>query len=169
MVIHIMTQFVHFQYGFEREKECIADNVKKLLCATGKEFFFSFEDYAYFADSKEAVAYCTKLLNILEVYKAFDELRSICLTYENMLRGYLPMCYAKHEDFDNAAAELVAIANNYVTLASIDKKYQDVDDAKAAARKAIDTAVSRVNEANRDKVISNANYQKALEIIEKIY
>lgn len=165
---HIMTQFIHFQYGFEREKECIADNMRKLLCASGKEFFFSFEDYAYFADSKEAVSYCNKLLGILEAYKAFDTLLPTSLTYENMLRSYLPMCYAKHEDFEGSAAELVKIANNYVTLASIDAKYQAIDDAKADARKAIDAAVSRVNEKHRDKVTSNTNYLKALEMIEKI-
>ncbi|MBQ7943647.1 MAG: helix-turn-helix transcriptional regulator [Lachnospiraceae bacterium] len=165
---HIMTQFIHFQYGFEREKECIADNMHKLLCASGKEFFFSFEDYAYFADSKEAVTYCSKLLGILNAYKAFDSLLATALTYENMLRGYLPKCYAKHDELDSAAAELVTIAENYATLATINEKYQDVEDAKADARKAIEKAIDRIDKKNREKVIANANYKKAMEIIEKI-
>ena len=165
---HIMTQFIHFQYGFEREKECIADNMHKLLCASGKEFFFSFEDYAYFADSQEAISYFNKLLGILEAYKAFETLLPTSITYENMLRSFLPMCYAKHKDFESSAAELVNIANNYVKLATISEKYKEPEDAKTDAQKTIKKAVNRIAEKDREKVTSNPKYAEAINIVEQI-
>lgn len=64
-----MTQYIHFQYGFEKEKEYILDNLQKILDVTAKEFFFDLEDYAWFANGTEAIEFGLKILNILEAYK----------------------------------------------------------------------------------------------------
>lgn len=71
---HIMTQFIHFQFGFESEKKVIADNIRKLMYVTTKEFFYGFEDYAWFADPAESIEMSRKIFGVIEAYKAFDEL-----------------------------------------------------------------------------------------------
>ncbi len=165
---HIMTKLYLFQHDFTPDKEGITDNIRKLLNASGKLFFFSMEDYAYFTDNTDAIAYSQKILGILDAYKTFKELQPIILAWENMLRESLPMCYAKHDDYESAAAALITIAENYTTLATLDEKYQDAENAKTDARKAIEKAISRIDKKNREKVMSDANYKKAMEIIEKI-
>lgn len=55
----IRTKLIRFQYGFETEKKYIAENISKLLHVTGKEFFYVFEDYAWFADPWETAGWVT--------------------------------------------------------------------------------------------------------------
>ena len=166
---HIMTQFIHFQYGFEKEKECISDNIYKFLNATAKEFFYSFEDYAYFATGEEAIAFGTKLLGILDAYKAFAELRPTVLIWENKLRGFLPRCYAAIGDVDKAAAEIILIAQNFVEITQNGTRYQDAEEAKAEASGEIQNALKRITkEALRDEIKAHEKYTQAIHIIENI-
>jgi len=165
---HIITKLSLFKHNFTPDKAEIANSMQKLLNTTGKLFFFTFEDYAYFADSKEAITYCDKLLGILDAYKAFDELLPSILAGENLLRSSLPMCHTKHGDFDSAAAELIRIANNYATLASIDETYKDIENAKTDARNAIEKALAKLKANCREKVCACAQYSEALKIIESM-
>ncbi len=165
----IMTQYIFFQYGFEKERECIVENIEKLLNVTAKEFFFSLEDHAYFADGKESISFAEKTLHVLDAYKSFDELLIPVLTHENRLRRYMPMCYTRINDFDGAAAQLIIIAENYVQIAKSDKKYKDSEEAKADANAAISLALNLVDENLRDQVCSSPNYAKALQLIENIH
>jgi hypothetical protein len=52
----IMTKLIKFQYGFEQAKDNISANIRKLLYATTKEFFYSFEDLSWHAESEEALS-----------------------------------------------------------------------------------------------------------------
>lgn len=165
---HIITKLSLFQHDFKPDKAGIADNMRKLLNASGKLFFFSFEDYAYFADSKDAIAYCNILLGILDAYKAFEPILPDILAHENMLLGYLPMCHAKHDDFDSAAAVPVRIAQNYVKLATISEMYKEPEDAKTDAQKAIRNAVNRISEKDRTKITSSPKYAEAMKLVEQI-
>lgn len=165
---HLMTQFIHFQYGFEKEKDCISDNIRKLLHATGKEFCYSLEDYSWFASGTEAISIAEKQLGILEAYKAFDHLRIKVLIWETMLRRFLPRCYASIGDYDKAAAELIIIAQNYVEIAASGIKYKDIEEAKADAYSEMNKAIELVDENLRNKVKENAHYAEALHIIGSI-
>ena len=69
----IMSQLIRFQQGFEQEKGYITANICKLLNATAKEFFFSLEDYAWFASGKEAIAISETLSEINKAIDAVDE------------------------------------------------------------------------------------------------
>ncbi len=165
---HIMTQFIHFQHGFEQEKLCIADNIRKLLHATAKEFFYDFEDYAYFASGEEAITFSQKLFGVLDAYKAFDELRPQVLISENLLRKLMPRCYARIGDMDKAAAELVTISQNYLEIAT-SGQYQDAEEAKADALADLNSAIGIVEEKFREQVRENIGYAKALEIVDKLH
>lgn len=108
----IMTKLLKFQYGFDRAKENISDNIRKLLYATTKEFFYGFEDYAWHTENGEALAFGQKMLGVLQSYKAFDELHADVLLCENHIRSFFPKCCADKGDYENAAAELLEIAKN---------------------------------------------------------
>lgn len=165
----IMTQFIHFQYGFEKEKECITDNIYKYLNATAKEFFYSFEDYAYFATGEEAIAFATKLLGVLNAYKAFDELRPTVLIWENKLRTYLPRCYAAIGDMDSAAAEFITMAENFAEIFQNGTQYHEVEEAKTEAFSELNNAVKCIkNEALREEIKVHDKYTQALNIIENM-
>ncbi len=164
----IMTQYIHFQYGFEKEEDCILDNIRKLLHASGKEFFFSLEDYAWFAEGAKAIAFGEKLLGVLEAYKAFDHLRSKVLVWENMLRRFMPRCYAATGAFDKAAGELIIIAENYAEIAASGFRYKDLEEAKADAYSEIHRALEMVDQPLRVQITESAHYAEAQRIIENI-
>lgn len=162
----ILTKYIKFQYGFEQEEGYILDNLRKLLHATGKEFFYSLEDYAWHATGTRAIEFGEKLLGILEAYKAFDHIRPQVYVWENELRKFLPKSYAAIGDFDKAGAELVTIARNYAEIASGTDRYKDWEEAKAAALKDIQGAVDMVEEKLREELKEHASYAEALKIVE---
>ena len=164
---HIMTQFIHFQYGFEQEKICIADNIQKLLHATAKEFFYSFEDYAWYATGEEAIAFSRKLYGILDAYKAFEQLRPQALIYETMLRKFMPRCYAAIGDMEEAANQLIIIAKNYAELLESGTKYKDAEEAKADALADINGAIGMADEKFRDAIRATDAYAEAINIVKK--
>lgn len=157
---HIMTQYIHFQFGFEKEKEVIADNIRKLFEATAKEFFFSFEDYAWFADSTEAISFSDKLLGVLEAYKAFKDIRITVLERENRIRRYIPRCYAKLGEYEKASEQFVLIAKNCAEI----NKDKEKEEASAYAMSCLNSALDDVEECHRKKITACAGYAKAVAI-----
>lgn len=164
---HIMTQFVHFQFGFESEKEVISDNIRKLMCVTAKDFFYSLEDYAWFADPAESIELSRKMLGVLEAYKTFDFLMPDLLFWELPIRKLLPRCYCAQGDLDAAGSELVTIAECSVKL-SQSGEYTEADEARSEALKCINEAVATVDEKYRDLLRSTEGYKKAMDTIEKM-
>ncbi|MBQ7925747.1 MAG: helix-turn-helix transcriptional regulator [Lachnospiraceae bacterium] len=162
----IRTKLIRFQYGFETEKKYIAENISKLLHVTGKEFFYVFEDYAWFADPREAIELNTKILGVLRAYRDFEELYDTALIYENHLRKDMPRCYAALEQYEKAAEELLQLALNYAELSRRGLKYPDAESVKTAAFKDFCTAMEAVQEQYRDKIKSCPAYEKAREVIE---
>lgn len=161
----IMSQLLHFRYGFEREKEYIFKTIGKLLNATAKEFHFSFEDFAYFADADEAIDFCNKIFAILDAYKAFDFLKADVLYFENKLRTNTPRCFARKEDFDSAGNELVKLAENFCEISKLGGVFASAEDMKASALSEIEKAVYHVDENQKKQLTENENYKKAVEII----
>ena len=161
----IMSQLLHFRYGFEKEKEYIFKTIGKLLNATAKEFYFSFEDFAYFADADEAIDFSNKIFSLLDAYKAFDSTRADVLVWENKLRKYTTRCFARKEDFTAAGKELVKIAENFCELSRLGGIFASVEDMKASAVAEIENAVKYVEDNQRKPLTENENYKKAFEII----
>jgi len=164
----IMTQYLRFQFGFDKARDYIIGNVEKLLNVTGKEFFYSFEDFAWFTDSNEALEYGAKVLTIIDAYKAFDHLVPAVLKYENLIRSFLPRCYAAIGDIDKAANELITIANNGVAIAAANDNPGSIEETKADTLKDLNNAVTAVDKSLRDKVMAHSDYKKAVQIIENI-
>lgn len=164
---HIMTQFVHFQFGFESEKEVIADNIRKLMYVTSKEFFYGFEDYAWFADPAESIEISHKILGVIESYKAFDELLPDVLNCEVRIRKFLPRCYSALGDFNSAGNELINIAENFVKNAH-SVMFTDVDEAKTEAVKLVNEAVGIADEKYREQLHHSDGYAKAMAIIDQM-
>lgn len=164
-----MTQFIHFQYGFEKEKEYILENLCKLLHVTGKEFFYSLEDYSWFAPGVESVEFGEKLLGILEAYKAFEHLRPNVCHWEIHVRRFMPRCYSSAGNYDKASAELLAIANIFSEMVAEGIKYKDIEEAKNDAYSEINKAIDLIDENLRDIVKENTNYYEAMRTIESIH
>ncbi len=151
----IMTQFIHFQYGFEKEKEYINDNIKKLINVTAKEFFFSFEDYAWYADGNEAIEFAEKALDVIDAYKAFDGMRPVALDCENRIRRFTPRCYARIGEYEKAAEELAIIARNCAEIL-IGK---DKDEIDAYTQSKVEQALNYIEEYGKDKVMACSKFQ----------
>lgn len=164
----IMMQFIQFQYGFAKERDYIDENIHKLLNVTAKEFFYGFEDYAWFADCKEAVEFGRKILDVLEAYKAFEHIRSDTLICENSIRRFLPKCYAANGEYKKAARELLVMAQNCTAAFASGKKFKDAEEAKTNAYSEVGTALSLMNEEQRELVKNCAAYREAVELIERI-
>ncbi len=164
---HIMTKLVRFQFGFESEKEVIADNIRKLMYVTAKEFFYGFEDYAWFADSAESIEMSHKILGVIEAYKAFDELLPDVLDWEIRIRKFLPRCYAAQDDSDSAENELINMAEDFLKIAH-SGLFADVDEARTAAIKLINEAVEIADESYRERLHNSEGYAKATEIIDRM-
>lgn len=161
---HIMTQYIHFQYGFEKEKDYISDNILMLLNAVGKEFFYDIEDYAWFADGGEAIGFSEKLLGVIDAFKAFDNSRTTALEYENRLRQFLPRCYAKLADYDKAAEQLVIIAENSAEIS----KGKEKDEASAYIMSEISSALFNADECDRSRITDCAAYKRAVAIADAV-
>lgn len=164
----IMTQFIRFQYGFEREKGYIADNIRKLMNVTAKEFFYVFEDYAWSADCNEAIEFGSKILGVLQGYKAFEHIRSDALLCENFIRRFMPKCYAAKGEYESAAAELLTIAENFAEAFANCKSSGDAEEAKSNAYYETGTALGFMSEEQREKVKKCSAYSEAIELIERI-
>jgi len=85
----ITAQLLLFQQGFAREKACIDDNLRRLMVASAKEFYYDLEDYVGYAPPTEAAAFGQKLLDILEAWRAFDHLRQEAECHQARLRTFL--------------------------------------------------------------------------------
>ncbi len=159
---HIMTQYIHFQHGFEKEKEYIYDNIRKLLNATAKEFHFDFEDYAWFADCDEAEEFSEKLLGVLMSYKAFPHIYKEALGCENIIRKYMPRVYMRRVNAEKAVAALEKIAENCREIT----KDKEPDEAKAYLLSEINGAIQKIEECDRAGLTESEEYKKFMEEIE---
>lgn len=159
----IMTQFIHFQYGFEKEKAYIMDNIAKLRDVTAKEFFYSLEDYAHYGDSTEAIAMGNKFLKVLEAYKDFEEMRPATLVCENRLRRFMPRCYASAGAYEKAAEEIRKIAANYREMA--ERGYMLREEIKGEAEAGIKAAYESIKKESREQVKACRAYEEAMAII----
>ena len=158
----IMTKLLKFQYGFDRAKENISENIRKLLHATAKEFFYDFEDYAWDAESGEAIAFGQKLLGILQSYNVFEELHADVLLCENHIRSFFPKCYADMGDYETAAEELLNVAQNFTVLSSCAKN--DWTNTPAM----LDTALSYLTQEQREEIQKHSAYREAIAIMERV-
>lgn len=158
----IMTKLIKFQYGFDRAKEDISENIRKLLHATAKELFYDFEDYVWDAESMEAIAFGQKLLGILQSYNVFDELHADVLLCENHIRSFFPKCYADRGDYETAAKELLIVAQNFTVLSSCAKN--DWTNTPAM----LDTALSYLTQEQREEIQKHSAYREAIAIVERI-
>lgn len=160
----IMTKMIKFQYGFEQAKENIFDNIRKLLYVTAKEFFYSFEDLSWHAESDEALLFCEKILGIIQSYKAFDYLENDVAVCENYIRRFIPRCYAAKEDYEQAAAELYTITQNCATGFSC----KSDDEIKAMAYSEIEKALNEMSETQQEQIKATSTYKEAINFIERI-
>lgn len=156
----IMTKLIKFQYGFDCAKETISENIRKLLYTTAKEFFYGYEDYAWHAESKEALAFGQKLLGVLQSYKAFDALHSDILLCENHIRSFFPKCYADSGEYEKAAAELLIIVQNFASIPSCTAN--DWTNAPAT----LDAALSYMTDEQQEMVKQHNAYKKATALLE---
>ena len=164
----IMTQLIHFRFGFEKEKAYISENISKLLNVTAKEFFYGLEDYAWFAaDSAESIELSEKMLGVLRAYREFDGLRSNAITRENSLRTFLPRCHAAAGNFEAAGEELAVIADNFRELLA-DGRYSEPEAAAADAAAAISSAVETADEGLREKIKSTDGYRRAMAAVKQL-
>ena len=159
----IMTKLIKFQYGFEQAKDNISANIRKLLYATTKEFFYSFEDLSWHAESEEALSFCEKILKIVQSYKSFDYLEADVAVCENYIRRFLPRCYAAKEDYEKAAEELYTIAKNCITAYSCN----DISKIKSKAYAELENALSQMTEEQREQVKKCKCYKETIDLIEK--
>ncbi len=149
----MMTQYVLFQYGFEKEKPVIEQNLSLLASATAKELFYSLEDYVWHgSDIREAVQFGDAVLAVINGYKQFKQPVHELLFWENHLRKYLPKCRAAAGDITGAANELLCIARNHA-------------ESDGYAENCTEEALGYVDEAYREQIKSQPEYAKALEII----
>lgn len=158
----IETKRIRFQYGFDRAREAIAGNIRKLLHATAKEFFYGFEEYAWHAGGEEAIAYGEKLLAVLRSYRAFDTLQPDVLFCENLIRSFFPKCYADQGAYDRAAAELMQLAQNAVGIPHC------VTDDWTNVPATFEAALARLTDVQREEIMRCDAYQKAAAIMERI-
>lgn len=166
---HIMSKYLLFRYGFEKSKESMSENIEKLLQATGKELFFDFETYAYFAQPSEAVSIGEKYLHIISSYKTFEHLQPAALIAENRLRESMVRCYAGVGDLTLAGRELVRIAESYIEIASSGVKHESKEDAKEDAYALIENAINKIAErAQRTQIREMPEYKEAIAIIEHL-
>lgn len=159
---HIMPQFIHFQHGFEKEKEYIFENIRRLLESTAKEFYFDFEDYAWFADCDEAEEFSEKLLGVLMAYKAFPHIYREALERENMIRKYMPRIYMRRRNAECAVSALETIAENCRELA----RDKEPEEAKQYLISEIKRAVSIVEECDRSALTESDGYKEFIKRIE---
>ncbi len=158
----ITMKLLKFQHGFDRAKEAISGNIRKLLHATAKEFFYAFEEYAWGAESTEALEFGYQLLAILQAYRAFEELHSDVLLCENYIRSFFPKCYADSGEYEKAADELLQIAQNYAVFSPCAE--MEWTDAPAT----FDTAIGYMTEEQRELVGQYAAFKKAVAVIEGV-
>lgn len=156
----IMTKLVKFQFGFDRAKENISQNIRKLLYATAKDFFYGFEEYACHAESKEAIAFGQKLLGVLQSYKSFSILHSDILLCENHIRCFFPKSYADMGEYEKAAEELLIIVQNFASIPSC--AANDWTNAPAT----LDAALSYMTEEQQEMVKQHNAYKKAIALLE---
>lgn len=160
---HIMTQFVFFQHGFEKEKPVITEKNRKILCATGKAFVYDMEDYAWFSKNNEAPAFAKIALEVIMSYKGFDELRCDAIRWETELRRFMPKIYSASGDMSKAAQELLTIAQNFAELHKSGWK-----DIIQQAQKLIDNAVGITDEPARSELFSSREYNEAVALINSL-
>ena len=164
----IMMKFVHFQSGFERAKDVAADNIRKLMYATAKEFFYILESYTWFADGNESSVMGKNMLNILEGYKSFDKLLPDILVHENNIRKFMPHCYAVSGDIESAGNEFAAIAENYKKIYELGAMPNDTEELRSNALSRINEAIWQIDENQRELVKASAGYVKAIKIIDEL-
>lgn len=153
----IMAQLVNFQYGFEREKEVIDDNIRKLMRVTVKEFLYSFEDYAWSATSYESLEMSRKFLGVVDSYKNFPQLVPEIYVWEIRIRKYIPRCFALNDDFERAGNEIFNIA-------LLMKK---ADYTLTEAERVINDIINIIDINHRERVKNTEGYNNALELINK--
>lgn len=154
----IMTKFIKFQHGFEASKPYILENIRSLVKVTAKEFYYDLEDYVWSADAEETLALSEKLFSIINAYKAFDELSSDILEWENHIRRFMPRCYARLGEYDKAAEQLMIIIHN-------GKQIFNSEEAYAHAKEEIGFAMDYLDESHKEKLFSCEDYKRAMEII----
>ena len=158
-------KLVFFRDGFVQEKPVIAENLRKLLRATAKEFFSSFENYVWSADPAESIAMSRNMLAVLDSYRAFDGLEPDVLAGERRIRSLLPKCFAAQGDAAEAGNEICRLAECTAKLAE-SGIFADADAAKSDAKAALDAAICLTDMPA--KIKATAGYQRAMAIIDKI-
>ena len=159
---HIMPKLVLFQFGFDKEKDMISKNLVKLFNASGKEFFYSLESYMWFGEAKEAVKFGEKILGILEAYNAFDCLKSEFSEFimgENQIRKLMTRGYARLNEFEKSAEQLLIIAENCAAQKNPDK---------TEALSEIEEAINNAEDDKREMIRFCEAYSKAMNIINSI-
>lgn len=159
---HIMTQYIHFQYGFEKEKEYILDNIRKLMNAAAKEFYFDFEDYAWFAECDEAEEFSEKLLGIIMAYKAFPHIYTEAVERENMIRKYMPRIYMRRGNTEKAVAALRKIAENCREIT----RDKETEEARAYLLSELNSAFYIIEESDRTGLAESEEYKNFMAEIE---
>lgn len=166
---NIMSKYLLFRYGFDKSKESISENIEKLLNATGKELFYDFETYAYFATPAEAISIGKNFISIIASYKTFESLRPAALIWECMIRESMTRCYAGIGALDLAAQELVFIAESYIEIAPSGIRYASKEEAKTEAYTQIEEAINKIADSSqRAQIKEHPDYKTALSIIDNI-
>lgn len=163
---HMSFKLTQFQSGYEKAKELIPENLRKLLSVTGTELANSFESMAWFDDSAESITVSEKLLHILDAYQAFDALKHEAVLHALRIRRYFPRCYAAAGDLARAEQEFVNIAELLKQLADTDIFTKNGENAAAAASSLLQTALQSVEEPARGQLLHSAGYAKAAALLD---
>lgn len=157
---HMESKLMLFQSGYEQAKTLVPGNLRKLLLATGTEFFNDFESSVWFGTCEESFALCRKMLAVLDAYSAFEGLQDAVTLGKLRLHKYLPRCYVAAGDMDSAEQELVSIAELRIQLAGTE--WEQYDNGKELP----DTAIGYVaEEAQREALKRSAGYAAAVEML----
>ena len=165
---HMQSKLTLFRSGFAQAKALIPEALRKLLSATGTEFFNDFETCAWFGDPAESIAFFGQLLGVLNAYRAFDGLRSEVACCEVRLRQYLPRCYAAAGDMKRAEQELVTIADLLCQAAEAESFRECGEDPAAAAEALLERALLHTEGDAREQLRSSEGFAAAGACIAKL-
>lgn len=162
---HMETKLTMFQYGYDKARELIPDNIRKLLGVSITELANDFENVAWFGESGEAIELGTKISGILDAYKTFAELKDEAILGELRIRRYLPRCYAAAGDMEKAENEFVTIAERLAETVKTDVFEKNCEDTAAEAEQLLSTALESVDESKREALRISDGYKKAADIL----
>ncbi|MFT3951948.1 MAG: helix-turn-helix transcriptional regulator [Oscillospiraceae bacterium] len=182
----ILAQLINLQYGFEKQKEYIAENIRRVLNVARKDFYYSLEDHAWAEEPDAAAEFGEKVLHIIGAYRVFDHLLPEVYKGENNLLPFLAKSRTRQGKPELAAACVKRIADNTAAyfglckaLTDDDKRKHgeqeyakmkafDAEEAKNYAYGLFDKCLSLAEDGQREPLKACADYALAQALIDQL-